>query len=284
MKTISYTYVLLPLLFLIACNFESDSGTEVGKKVEESVKAHPLIIFTYKSNSVERWIEGYDRDVDVRFLSEWSEDQNQTIALDSTAYYLELADGILVPGGADVNPEYYGKQDEIAKCEFIDYFRDSMDFIGINYSLENNIPLLGICRGEQIINVAAGGSLFTDIPTDVSDSISHRDTAAGWSNVHEVTLVEGSMLKTICDYDKLPVVSYHHQGIDRIADIFVAAAYSNDSIVEAIELKDKSKHPFVLAIQWHPEQHFRREQENKVADPIRKEFLEKAFSHMKGAK
>ena len=118
--------------------------------------------------------------------------------------------------------------------------------------MTNKVPLFGICRGEQITNVSQGGSLIIDIPSDVGTEVLHRGTDSTKA-YHAINVVKGSMLDSICLGKTDTVRSSHHQAVENLAPGFMAAAYSPDSVIEAIELIDKSQHPFVLGVQWHPE-------------------------------
>lgn len=171
------------------------------------------------------------------------------VSPDSIEYFLMYSDGIIISGGPDVNPALYGKEDEIGKCEYIDYRRDTLEIRMIRYAMANRIPLLCICRGCQILNVANGGTLIPDIPSDFDTIIKHR----GGTSKHWIDITEGTFLYEICQTRGDTVNSYHHQAVRDIAPSFRAVAFAEDSLIEAIELADTSRHPFILGVQWHPE-------------------------------
>ena len=114
------------------------------------------------------------------------------------------------------------------------------------------MPLVGICRGEQIINVSLGGSLYIDIPQDYDTIIKHRQK--DWENCfHQVTIDKGSLLSKICGSSQGITNSNHHQAVKKIAPDLKASAFSTDGLIEAIEWKNPTDKNFLLAVQWHPE-------------------------------
>ena len=190
------------------------------------------------------------------------------LSSDSTNYYLKAASGIVLTGGEDVSPQKYGMETEIERCGAIDLKRDSIEIRLIEYALENNIPLLGVCRGEQILNVATGGSLFVDIPTDFGQEIIHRSKEK--IAEHYVVLDKKSQLYSICKTDSGLVNSSHHQAVNILGNNLKASAHSPDGLIEAIEFTDPLKYNFVIAVQWHPE---RLDKNHKLSYPIFKKFL-----------
>lgn len=131
------------------------------------------------------------------------------------------------------------------------------------------IPILGICRGEQILNVTEGGSLIIDIPSDYPDAIVHQ-TENQDSCFHPVKIVEDTFLHQLAKETVVEVNSNHHQAVDQLAQTLIPSAYSPDGIIEAFEWKDKSNKPFMLAVQWHPE---RLEFESPLSSPIASAFI-----------
>ena len=156
-------------------------------------------------------------------------------------------DGLLIPGGDDVDPKLYG-QEKSEKCGKQNPLRDRLDPAVLKAFLPTNRPILGICRGMQMLNVHLGGTLHQDI-RDIQ-TICHQNAAKRAQTVHAVTITEGTRLHEILKTDTLPVNSLHHQAVDRPAPGLTVSAQSDDGIVEAIEL---ANHPFCLGLQWHPE-------------------------------
>lgn len=173
-----------------------------------------------------------------------------SIAKDSMNFYLQQASGIVLGGGEDVNPTLYNKPEYKAICEVPDNFRDSIEFLLINYAVKNKIPLLGICRGNQILNVANGGTLIPDIPSFKKNcKENHRSSK---DSAHVIIPTSDSWIGKSFG-NTIWVNSKHHQSIAQVADIFKVAAISGDSIIESIQVKDTVLHPFLIGVQWHPE-------------------------------
>jgi putative glutamine amidotransferase len=202
----------------------------------------PIILISkeYKPQ-IRSWLEEIDDDIE--FINMYA------VGADSIQYFLEKSSGILISGGPDVNPALYGMEEAIERCEEIDYRRDTLEFRMIRYAIANDIPLLCICRGHQILNVVNGGTLIPDIPTDFDTLVIHR----GGSSRHWVSLIEGTMLYDICQVSGDTVNSYHHQAVDEVALGFRHTSFARDSLIESIELSDTSGYGFILGIQWHPE-------------------------------
>lgn len=191
-----------------------------------------------------------------------------TVSNDSINYFLEKADGIIISGGPDVNPALYGQGSELERCGPIDYRRDTLELKMISYAIDHDIPLLCICRGHQILNVAEGGSLIIDIPSDHDTIILHRQEGK-----HMVRVVEGTNLASIVGCDSGLVNSRHHQAVKTIAPGYLASAYASDGIIEAIEPAEPGGHPFILGLQWHPESMI-RESDSPFTLPIAIRFMD----------
>jgi putative glutamine amidotransferase len=192
--------------------------------------------------------------------------------VDSALAILEECSGLLLTGGPDIFPGLYGKIEDTSKCEGVDRKRDTLELALINKALELQIPILGICRGQQILNVAFGGTLIVDIPSDFDTTIKHR--CADKSNCfHEVKIKpESELHKTAGQLDGI-VNSNHHQAIDQLSDDLIAIAFSGDGLIEAIQWKNFNKKPFLLAVQWHPE---RMDFANPLSLPIARYFFNEA--------
>jgi len=197
------------------------------------------------------------------------------VSADSIAWYLSLSDGIIISGGPDINPEIYGKGSELERCGPIDHRRDTLELIMIRYAIENDIPLLCICRGHQILNAANKGTLIIDIPTDYDTIIAHRQEGK-----HMVDLVEGTLLSEIIGLDRGLINSRHHQALELVAPGFRASAFAPDGIIEAIEPVDRSEHPFILGLQWHPE-YMIRESDSPFTLPIAHSFMEAVHANQR---
>ena len=153
-------------------------------------------------------------------------------------------DGLLLPGGGDMDPKFYG-QARIPACGEPNLLRDAAEPLLLRAFLAADKPVLGICRGIQVMNAVLGGDLYQDIKP--FEHLPHNDH---WANVHTVTVRRGTLLSRILGQDTVLVNSQHHQAVDRVAPGFTLAALSEDGIVEAIEKPDAR---FCLGVQWHPE-------------------------------
>ena len=153
-------------------------------------------------------------------------------------------DGLLLPGGGDMDPKFYG-QERIPACGAPNLLRDAAEPLLLRAFLAADKPVLGICRGIQVMNAVLGGDLYQDIKP--FEHLPHNDH---WAKVHTVTVRRGTLLSRILGQDTVLVNSQHHQPVDRVAPGFTLAALSEDGIVEAIEKPDAR---FCLGVQWHPE-------------------------------
>ena len=153
-------------------------------------------------------------------------------------------DGLLLPGGGDMDPKFYG-QERIPACGAPNLLRDAAEPLLLRALLAADKPVLGICRGIQVMNAVLGGDLYQDIKP--FEHLPHNDH---WAKVHTVTVRRGTLLSRILGQDTVLVNSQHHQAVDRVAPGFTLAALSEDGIVEAIEKPDAR---FCLGVQWHPE-------------------------------
>ena len=167
------------------------------------------------------------------------------------ASVVESLDGVLLPGSdSDVDPQRYGQQPH-PKLGTVQPIKDETDLLVIAAAERKRIPLLAICFGMQILNVARGGTLIQDIESQVPGAIKHEQGVPRDRRSHQVKLLPGSILETLAGSEQQSVNSHHHQAIEVIGRDLVATAWSNDGLVEALE--DPRSDLFVMAVQWHPE-------------------------------
>ena len=167
----------------------------------------------------------------------------------SLAGILSSLGGLILSGGPDLHPRRYGEEPLTGLGE-VDETLDQMEILAAKLAIENNLPLLGICRGIQVLNVALGGTLYQDIASQAPDSICHTPKADKAVNTHTVHIHSGSRLHKLFGKREIWVNGKHHQAVKDLASELVAAARSSDGIVEAAE------HPrrrFAVGVQWHPE-------------------------------
>jgi putative glutamine amidotransferase len=159
---------------------------------------------------------------------------------------LEPFDGLVLIGGGDVDPARYGQAPH-SEVYGLDPDRDALEVDLLLEADRCHMPVLGICRGLQVVNVAFGGTLHQHLP-DVPGLDRHRAPSSGL--MHEVKVDESSRLHSACGQAALEASSWHHQGIDTLGEGLVPAASSGDGLIEAIERTDG----WVVAVQWHPEE------------------------------
>ena len=187
------------------------------------------------------------------------------------AEYASWLDGLVLHGGSDVWPGSYGEQP--LKPEWSgDRVRDEYEIALLRAFLDVGKPVLGVCRGLQVINVAFGGTLYQDITTQMPGSRTHRDAALYDQNFHEVEFVPGTRLAQLYPgVTRARVNSVHHQAVKKLADGFTVEATSpDDGLVEAMRWTGTS---YLAAVQWHPEFLDWRSEETLSGDPILNNFL-----------
>ncbi|HEX3719379.1 MAG TPA: gamma-glutamyl-gamma-aminobutyrate hydrolase family protein [Verrucomicrobiae bacterium] len=169
---------------------------------------------------------------------------------------VERCDGVLMTGGDDIDPKLYANDIPEALAKTVGPLepeRDKWEVPMIAEIMEQKKPLFGICRGHQMLNVALGGTLVLDIPTQMPNALNHRRMDKKMEPVHDVKIEADSLLRQITGEETLGVNSTHHQAIGRLAKQLRAVATSSDGIIEAVELKEAGGSPFLLAVQFHPE-------------------------------
>jgi len=165
-------------------------------------------------------------------------------------HILHNLDGLLITGsGPDLPPALYGERQRFP-FTIVSNRRANFELDIVRLAKQTNLPLLGICGGMQAMNVACGGSLIQDIPSQLSKPLQHRQRAPATNLSHAVTIVAGSLLRRIVRSASMRVNSSHHQSVNAVAPSLIASARASDGIVEAIE---SPNHRFFLGIQWHPE-------------------------------
>jgi putative glutamine amidotransferase len=163
--------------------------------------------------------------------------------------YIDLIDGLMVIGGDDMDPSFFG-QSPHKSIMLTSSRRDNFELKIIRLALKKNIPVFGICRGHQVINIALGGNIYQDLSCAPFKTLKHADPREIGNRFHKVKIEKGTILSGIIGAGTIEVNSSHHQIIDRIGKKLVASAYSSDSVIEALEDPD---YRFLVAVQWHPE-------------------------------
>ena len=163
---------------------------------------------------------------------------------------VQAADALLLTGGGDVNSLVYG-QEPHPQSKYQDPVRDEMEFTVTRLALERGLPILAVCRGAQLLNVALGGTLIQDIPTQVKDPINHYSHGTDVVLLHSIDIETGTLLHRILESGVTAVNSYHHQTVDRLGAGLRVNSRARDGVVEGIEAEDGRP---VLGVQFHPEE------------------------------
>jgi putative glutamine amidotransferase len=202
--------------------------------------------------------ERYGHKVDVVWLAGAQQ------PLDRAA--LKAVDGIVLTGGADVDPSRYGFDDKDGVCEHTFEGRDEAELPIVDEIFARSIPTLAICRGMQFLNVTQGGSLIPDLPARWSHEFDDDEER------HAITLDAGSSLSAaVAGLVTGSVSSAHHQAVDRLGRGLRAVAHARDGVVEAIEWTDATQKPWLIAVQWHPE---RMSLDENLAGPLFHAFFQ----------
>ncbi len=186
-----------------------------------------------------RWLQRLRPDMEIVFLE-------PGMPIEET---LDGAHGLLLPGGGDPDPLLYGKPELRPLCR-IDDARDTLELAVIRAAFDRALPVLGICRGLQVMNVALGGTLIADLPSAGFDGHHRTDDR---DREHDVVILPESLLHRLSGENGGMVNSAHHQGIDLIAPRLAVAARCTDGTVEAMEWSQPAGKPFLLLMHWHPE-------------------------------
>ena len=216
------------ILLLVVCSFTFFACQKQQQKT---------IILSKSSLNYINWIEG-DNIIII-----------DAYTIKNTDSILALADGIILTGGEDINPLEYNDTINLAVCGDINYQRDTLERKLFDFALKNKIPLIGVCRGMQMMNVASGGSLYGDIPTEIGTTVIHRNNG---EVMHEIVIIDTCSLIFPIETDTFMVNSWHHQGLKDISENLRVIARSFDGLPEAV-IMEKSTHPFMIAVQFHPE-------------------------------
>jgi putative glutamine amidotransferase len=210
-----------------------------------------------------RWIRSIDRSVDIQKLSH---------ELDN-AREIEKLDGLLISGGGDVHPRYYGKENQLDKTNGVNEQRDEFEFAVIERALDADIPILCVCRGMQVMNVYLGGSLTVDLVSEGYNN--HTSSANDRGMKHGISVVPISMLHALTGTTETEVNTFHHQAVEKLGKGLMCSAISPDNVVEAGEWALKDNMPFLMLVQWHPE----RSREHFFSQKLARLFLREVHQY-----
>ncbi len=163
---------------------------------------------------------------------------------------LDGCDGLLLSGGEDIDPLLFGETPS-PRLGRVDAPRDPFEIALLREAIRRDLPVFGICRGLQVLNVTLGGTLIQDIPSELPEAARHTTGSDRLAIAHEVDITPDSCLAGLLSPGRIGVNSFHHQAIKRLGDDLVITAVSpDDEVIEAVEMKERT---FVVAVQWHPE-------------------------------
>lgn len=237
-----------------------------------------------KTDQYQRWLESAERfgyKVVSEILSGAPTEENLRV--------LNELDGIVFSGGGDIALELQDivlseEEKKRLNISFVKRERDDLERALAEKSIERNLPILGICRGLQLINFVLGGTLILDIETEIPNAQSHQHISAGESSYHNTTLNRESVFHRIIGQEKGLVSSRHHQAVKKVGQGLRAVGFSDDGIIEAIESINPDK--IILLAQWHPERMWiestelqRPKLDNAFSDKLLKGFLDLVEAH-----
>lgn len=212
-----------------------------------------------------RWLRESGMDIEVIDL--WaSEDLEADMA---------RLDGLVLTGGSDIDPKRYGRADLVDVCADIDDVRDARELRMLEIAEERELPVLGICRGLQVLNVYRGGTLIAHVPDVVPGGERHQKDGDA-DRQHPVDVMSGTLLLKAVGETAGEVNTAHHQAIDRLGEGLIVAARAPDGVIEAVEFANKIGSPYMVAVQWHPER--MKDQASSFSSGIREQFLFEAQS------
>jgi Predicted glutamine amidotransferases len=209
-----------------------------------------------------RWIRSVDGSVDIQKLSH---------ELDN-AQEIENLDGLLLSGG-DVDPRYYGRENHLDKTNGVHEQRDEFEFSVIGRALDADRPILGVCRGMQLMNVYLGGSLTVDLASEGFND--HTSPADDRGTMHGISVMPHSMLHALTGTTETEVNTFHHQAVEKLGKGLMCSAISPDNVVEAGEWAMKDNMPFLMLVQWHPE----RLRETLFSQKLARLFLREVYQY-----
>lgn len=211
----------------------------------------------------------------------WIKDNDASIEIirltPDNKHLLPSCDGIVLSGGVDTHPSFYKNNRlnyPLAPCEF-NIARDKFELAVFDYTQQNNTPVLAICRGMQLVNIALGGDMIQDIEEVGKQNHRRMENA---DTIHEITIGKATLLYKITGIEKGIINSAHHQALGKISEELIVTGYSPDGIPESAERKDAQKHSFLLCVQWHPERLAQEQPENAFTKNIRTAFIQAALN------
>jgi putative glutamine amidotransferase len=202
------------------------------------------------------WLHTIDPQLEILRLSHIRENEEQVAMLD----------GLLLTGGGDVHPRFYNCIGAIGQVRATDEKRDEFEFEVIQRALQATMPILGVCRGMQVMNVYLGGTLIPDL---VSEGFAPHTNDTNEPVYHEISIIRHTLMHAISGTGGVMINSHHHQGVHQLGKGLMQSAVSPDGVTEAAEWAIKDEMPFLMLVQWHPE----RAIEDFLSQKIARMFL-----------
>jgi putative glutamine amidotransferase len=249
-----HQWIIVLLILLLSCG----------------IKENKLRIALSKSSpNYIQWLKSADPGIETVNL--------YTLNTHAALELLTNCDGLLLTGGEDIYPGWYGKENDTGRCTGFDFHRDSLEMAVLDKALESRMPVFGICRGHQLINVYLGGKCIIDIPSDYGQTVIHMCPDYR-KCFHEVLVQRNSQLYQVCGCDSALVTTNHHQAVDNLSPLLIVNARSADGLIEGEEWINPSNKGFLMGVQWHPE---RMETINPLSGKLAEKFVNECEKYSK---
>ena len=186
---------------------------------------------------------------------------------ESIKRFVQMCDGFIFSGGADIEPWRYGEK-KSEKCGETTPYRDAIEFAVFSEAVKTNKPIMGICRGSQLINIAFGGTLYQDIPSEIETDLTHKQEHPHSEPAHEAGVVSGSLLHKVIGKSRIHINSLHHQAVKKLGEGLLPMAIADDGVIEGTYLPGER---LLWGFQWHPEKTFDNSEDSRL---IFKKFVE----------
>ena len=268
MRTLKHFYQLGFFLLLWLGSLQLSAQSEMPARPADRLTIAVSWERSPEIHQYSKWLLESDANIRTVVLYDYEIDKIPTI--------LDSCDALLLTGGNDIYPGLYGREADTARCGIFNLRRDTLEMAALTHALEHKLPVLGICRGMQLINVHQGGTLFIDLADENDSDKLHRTDGHGWT---QHLIFPEKTVFPLADFSRKAhlIASNHHQGIDKLAKSLLVVARSEDGLPEAIVFEDPEK-SFLVAVQGHPEW---KPLAGELSKPLAVLFLEAALAFKK---